>query len=55
MSVPRATGWSIVWLVVGVALAVPVGLIAGGDVAVHYATVYLVDVRSRPTTFSSSC
>jgi TerC family integral membrane protein len=43
MSVPRAIRWSIVWLLVGVAFAVPVGLIAGGDVAVHYATVYLVE------------
>lgn len=43
MSVPSATRWSIVWLVVGVALAVPVGLIADGDVAVDYVTVYLVE------------
>ena len=43
MSVPRATRWSVLWLIVGVALAVPVGLIAGGDVEVDYLTVYLVE------------
>ncbi len=44
----RATRWSILWLVVGVALAPPVGLVAGGDVAVEYLTVYLV-VHVPPT------
>lgn len=43
MSVPRATRWSVLWLIVGVALTVPVGLIAGGDVEVDYLTVYLVE------------
>ena len=31
------------WLVVGVALALPVALVAQGDVAVDYVTVYLVE------------
>jgi tellurite resistance protein TerC len=43
VSVSTATRWSIVWLVVGVALSAPVGLVAGGDVAVDYVTVYLVE------------
>ena len=43
MSVPRATRWSIAWLVVGVALALPLGLLAGSGVAVDYVTVYLVE------------
>jgi tellurite resistance protein TerC len=43
VSVPGATRWSIVWFLVGVALAGPVSLIAGGDVAVEYVTVYLVE------------
>ena len=42
VSVPTATRWSIVWLAVGIAPAVPVSLIAGGDAAVDYVTVYLV-------------
>jgi tellurite resistance protein TerC len=43
VSVPTATRWSILWLVVGVALALPVGLVAGGDLTVDYLTVYLVE------------
>jgi tellurite resistance protein TerC len=43
LTVPTAIRWSIAWLVAGVALAVPLGLIAGGDQAVHYVTVYLVE------------
>ena len=43
MSVPKATRWSVVWLVVGVVLALPVGLLASGDTAVDYITVYLVE------------
>jgi tellurite resistance protein TerC len=43
LSVATAIRSSIAWVIVGLALAVPAGLIAGGDVAVHYGTVYLVE------------
>lgn len=35
--------WSIAWLVVGLAAAIPVALIAGTGDAVDYATVYLIE------------
>ena len=52
MSVPSATRWSIVWLFVGVALAVPVGLLATAILVVNNIRDIATDARAGKRTLA---